>query len=79
MNLWTNWAPAENPVIWYVSTVVSVEAIIWSNNGSIIENDHSSSELIVASDGLSPSIKTFPRLYPSPPEKSVSLILGATT
>ena len=40
-----------------------------SNNGSIIEKDHSFSLFKVFVVGLSPSTYTFPKLYPSPREK----------
>ena len=40
-----------------------------SNNGSIIEKDHSFSYFKVFVVGLSPSTYTFPKLTPSPREK----------
>ena len=55
INLWTNWAPAENPNKLYFSSISDKELTTESNKGSMIENDHSSSSFNVEVLGLSPS------------------------
>ena len=76
MNRCTNWAPAECPNKWYLSTFVLVLVINTSKIGSIIENAHSLTSLSDCEVGLSPSIYTFPKLKPSPPGKLILLNSG---